>query len=384
MKPDGKAQTACIIAGEVSGDHHAAALVGAANRRLPGLSWFGIGGPELRAHGVETLYDVSDMAVMGISEVLRRYSFFKRTFNHIVRELETRRPDVLVLVDYPGFNLRLAKRAHDMGIRVVYYICPQVWAWRSGRIADIERCVNRLLTIFPFEAQYFNRDRLAVEYVGHPLIESLRRTPLTEGPELPWCSGPRIALLPGSRVHEIQRILPILVSACSLVAERHPEAGFVIASAGPGLTGEINSILDSRPDGGPEIRVIENAARRILSEADAAFVASGTATLETALLRCPMVIAYRVAPLTYRLARRLVKVDHIGMANIIAGRRLCPEFIQSDATAQNLACALLPLIGDSPERKAMLEGYEGIAEALGEGNAYERAAEAVVEELRSA
>jgi lipid-A-disaccharide synthase len=305
-------------------------------------------------------------------------------FNHLFRELDSRKPDILVLVDYPGFNLRFAQQAHRRGIKTVFYISPQVWAWKKSRIPKMAACLDHLITIFPFEARYYEGTSLPVTFAGNPLVDELQQDPNVTSPAT-TTDTPTIALLPGSRVHEIRRLLPVMLKACERVAAERPDVRFVIASASDTLTPHIETqIKEQAGTAAGRISVVTGSTRTILSEARAAWVASGTATVETALLRCPMVITYRVAPLTFALARRIVKVDHIGMVNIIAGRRLCPEFVQDQATAENLATAITPLIDDGDARQEMLDGLAEVSKALGEPGAAQRAAAVVLDVLSDA
>jgi lipid-A-disaccharide synthase len=370
-----------VVAGEVSGDMHAAGLVRELNKHEPGVTVFGIGGPELRAAGAETLYDVKDMAVMGLAEVLRRYGFFRRVFRHILREAAARRPDAAVLVDYPGFNLRLAARLHAMGIKVIYYICPQVWAWNRSRIPRMARIVDRLLTIFPFEPDCFADTGLRADFVGHPLVEEAEQALRDPPSALPWPGEPRVAILPGSRPHEIRRILPAMWQAAGRVAESHATAGYLVAAPGPEQETLIREVVAAVP-GGPALwGVVTGRTREVLRQARAAMVASGTATIETALMGCPMIVVYRVAPVTYHVFKHLVRVPHIGMVNIVAGRRACPEFVQHEATPEALAGGVLPLMDDGPERERMLAALREVRERLGAGDAAKTAAACVAEEL---
>ena len=219
-----------LIAGEVSGDMHAAGLVRAIKRRNPDVEFFGIGGDELRAAGMEIVVDARDMAVMGLAEVIKRYGFFKRVFTDMIELARARNPDAVVLVDYPGFNLRFAEQARELGIKVVYYICPQVWAWHRSRIRKMARIVNRLIVIFPFEPDVFKGTGLKVDFVGHPLVEVAEKALAEPLKDLPWNGEPKIALLPGSRRQEVERILPSMVSAAALLEKMNPAAGFIIAS----------------------------------------------------------------------------------------------------------------------------------------------------------
>jgi lipid-A-disaccharide synthase len=370
-----------VIAGEVSGDMHAARLIRALRRRDPSLRCYGIGGPRLRAEGVETLHDIRDMAVMGFTEVVRRLAFFRRVLFEMVEVARTRRPDAAILVDYPGFNLRYAARLHAMGIKVIYYICPQVWAWNRRRIPRMAMIVDHLLAIFPFETQVFAGTPLRVDFVGHPLIDDLEEDAAGQAAPLPGTGVPRIALLPGSRRQEIDRILPVLSAAARLLERRFPGADFLIPTPSQEGTAHVRRILDRLPRKPARVHVVEGAARAILRQSRAALVTSGTATLEAALLECPTVVVYKTSPLTYVLGRLLIRVPFIGIVNVIAGRRVCPEFIQDAATPEALAEALAPLVEDSPSRQAMQAGFAEVRAMLGKENAADLAARLVLEAL---
>ena len=349
--PEEKKQTAkrfLIIAGEVSGDMQAARLVAAIRQRLPGAEFYGIGGEEMRAAGVETFYDVRDMAVMGISEVLRRLRFFSRVFREMKALLKSRRPDAVILTDYPGFNLRFAAVAHAMGIHTISYICPQVWAWHRSR---------------------------------HPLVDDARRTWEEPPAALPWQGQPRIALLPGSRRHEIQRILPVMWAAAANIEKTQPGTSFMIASPNERVEAMVRGQISRLPDGPTRWAIVTGQTRQVLRQAKAAMVASGTATIDTALMHCPMIVVYRVSWPTYWMGKMLIRVDHIGMVNIVAGERLCPEFIQHDATPESMAQAMIPLLSDTPDRLKMVAGLQKVSHALGKGGAAERAAEAIIQSL---
>ncbi len=373
-----------IVAGEVSGDMHAAALVRELRRLLPAARFFGIGGDRMRALGVETFLDVHDMAVMGFTEVIRRLPFFRKAFRQTVAIALQRRPDAVILVDYPGFNLRLAVRTHAAGIRTFYYICPQVWAWNRGRIPRMASIVDLLLAIFPFEKAVFEGTPLRVEFVGHPLVDEINEA-LSEPPApLPWQGDPRIALLPGSRAQEIRRILPCLCDAAVQIERQRPGASFLIPTPGPDAERLIRTMLAELPVKPARLAFAPGGTRQVLRQAHAALVTSGTATLESALLMCPTVVVYRTSPLTYFLGRRLVRVPHIGIVNVIAGRRICPEFIQHATTGANLAGALLPLLDDSHARREMLRGFEEVKSLLGPGGAAARAAAILAAEWQGA
>lgn len=370
-----------VIAGELSGDMHAARLIEALSRQRPDLRFFGIGGDEMQAAGVELLVHARDMAVMGFSEVLRRYGFFRRVFHRMLGELDRRRPAAVILVDYPGFNLRFAAQAHARGVRVIYYVCPQVWAWGRGRIPKMARIIDRLIAIFPFEQDVFAGTGLKVDFAGHPLVDEAAAAHAAQPLELPWGGAPRVALLPGSRLHEIRRILPVMAAAAARLESRVPGIAFIVAAPSEEQARSVRAVLAACGAVPARLQVVVGRTREVLRQARAAMVASGTATVETSLMRCPMIVAYRVGALTYALGRLLVRVRHIGMVNIVAGREVCPEFIQGAATAAALADAVEPLLGDTPERRRMLQGLEEINRRLGPGQAAERAAAVVLDEL---
>jgi lipid-A-disaccharide synthase len=365
-----------MIAGEISGDMHAAKLVAELNQEMPGVEIWGIGGDRMRAQGVETLVDIADMAVLGVSEVLKRYGFFRRVFRDMIAAVEARKPDAVILVDYPGFNLRFARQMHRRGIKVIYYICPQVWAWKRGRIARMAEYLDRLLVIFPFEVAVFKGTGLVTDYVGHPLVEDARAALAAPRSELPWPAETRLALLPGSRIQEVERILPLMLETLRRLRVTQPGIGAIIAASSVDMARRIQALVGDAEG----VNCVTGQTREILIQANAALVASGTATLETALLGCPMVVVYKTAPLTYAVAKRVVKIPHIGMVNIIAGRELCPEFIQGAARPENIIPALEPLLGDSGARAEMIAGLREIFDTLahkGEKSAGELVAESV-------
>ena len=369
-----------IIAGEVSGDMHAAALVKAANRLNTNLQWFGIGGSLMRSAGVETLHDISEMAVVGLAEVLKRYLFFRRVFFEMLDVADKRRPDVVILVDYPGFNLRLAERLHKRGIKVVYYICPQVWAWHRERIPKMAKIIDHLITIFPFEADHFAGTGLRVTYAGHPLVDEIHAALQNEPEELPWKSEKHIALLPGSRLQEIRRLLPDMWKAAAIIERNNHETSFIIAAAGSEQSILMQELIQNNP-GPKNFSIVVNKTRDILRTSHAAMVASGTATVETALLRCPMVVVYRVNGLTYHILKHLVKVDNIGMVNVLAGKQICPELIQHELTPQKLAKEMLPLIDETPQRKRMLNELNRVISLMGKGGTAQHAAQILLDQI---
>ena len=367
-----------VVAGEISGDLHAAGVIRALRARDPGVEVFGIGGDALAAEGAEILHHVDDMAVFGPFAVLQKYPHFRRVFDHMVAVAAERRPKAALLVDYGGFNLRFAKQLKRLGIKVLYYVSPQVWASRRGRIRKMAEVVDRLMVIFPFEAEVYRGTGLKVDFVGHPLVDGAKASREAPPGELPWPGRPRIAMLPGSRRQEVSRILPVMLAAAARLRQTYPEAGFLVAAP----THDFAAAAAAALEGWPELpaKVVAGETRRVLAQARAAWVTSGTATVEAALMRCPMNVVYRTSPLFYLLGKMLVRVPHIGMVNLLAGRELCPELIQGQATPASLVGALEPLLGDTPERAAMLQGLDEVVQSLGPGGAAAKVAEIVFRE----
>ncbi|MGH9468314.1 MAG: lipid-A-disaccharide synthase, partial [Terriglobales bacterium] len=359
-----------VIAGEASGDAHAAELITALRRRHPDLRFFGCGGEAMAAAGCELLVHDRELAVMGLVEVVRHLPRLRRLLGVLRQALVTRRPHAIILVDFPDFNLRLAATAHAAGIPAVYFISPQVWAWRAGRVRQIQRHVRRMICIFPFEADFYARYGVEVASVGHPLVE---RIAAYRGANPPAPAGSnRVAVLPGSRQRELDFHFPVLLDAMRRLHARHG-CSFVLPVA-PHLHAErIRARVPS--DLQPVLEVLPPGNMYpALAEARLALVASGTATVETALFGVPMVVFYRLSGLSYRLGRRLVRTPHVAMVNLIAGREVVPELVQGAFTGAALAAQAERLLDDGPERTAMLAGLAEVQSRLGPPGAIERAA----------
>ncbi len=359
-----------IVAGEVSGDLHAARLVRDLHAIRGDVEFFGIGGDALRREGVRIHVDARDMAVVGFVEVISRLSFFRGVFKRMVTMLREERPDALLLVDYPGFNLRLAAKAHAMGIPVLYYVSPQVWAWHKSRIPKMAKILDLLMVIFPFEVDVFRGTGLKTVFVGHPLVESVKRTLSKPAEELPWpAGGRRIGLLPGSRRQEIERILPVMLDAARELRRRDPSTTFLIPAASAEIRGLIEAQIAARTAAEREaLGVVDGQMREVARQAGAAMVCSGTATVETALMKCPMIVVYRMTAPTYWFGRMIIRVPWLGMVNLIAKRELCPEFIQGAARPAAMADAIEALAGDTPARREQLAGLDEVSRTLeGEG-----------------
>ena len=369
-----------IIAGEDSGDMHAADVIRALKEKHSDINVWGIGGDKLRAEGVELLHDTREMDVLGIVEVLKRYSFFKRTFNEVLAEADKRKPDAALLVDYPGFNLRLARELKNRGIKVLYYVCPQVWAWNRGRIPKMAEIIDRLMVIFPFEVDVFKGVDLKVDFVGHPMVDELREFRAKEPELLPWNGKTKIALLPGSRKQEIIYILPRLLEAAHLLEQSRPDISFLIPVPERRLA-LVESVMQKAGKAPRNVSIVTGKAREVLKQADAAFVASGTATLEAALLRCPTVLVYRGSFLNYLFARALIRIPWLGIANIVSGKEIMPERLQQHMRPIELVAAIDPLMTDTPVREAMIHNFQALEKMLGTGRPAGRVASIIAEEL---
>jgi lipid-A-disaccharide synthase len=363
-----------IVAGEASGDLHGGNLVREMRRIDPSLSFYGVGGTRMRLAGVDLLADVADMAVVGLTEVVFKLAAILRVMRRLKASLKNERPDLVILIDYPDFNLPLARAARKRGIRVLYYISPQVWAWRKGRIATIRKTVDRMAVILPFEEEFYRKAGVEVSFVGHPLLDEVRKKyPRTEAMKRFGLREDAITvgILPGSRRSEVERILPEMLQACRILEEKVSPLQFVLPLAGTLDPDFIREILGRFP---VRVQLIRDETYDAIAVSDAAMVASGTATLETALLETPMVIVYKVSPLSYAMGRRFIRVDHIGLANIIAGRTVVPELIQDEATPERIAAEIRELLvrrGRAREMRAALAEIRG---KLGTPGASERTA----------
>ena len=372
-----------IVAGEPSGDAHAAALVNALRRREPQLECFGATGPLLRAAGVEPIINTDELAILGILEVTRALPKFLDVFRKLKQAAIEHAPDAVVLVDWPEFNLRLASALHRRGLKVIYYISPQLWAWRPRRIETIKRDVDLLLSILPFEAEWFKaRGVDHVEFVGHPLAgevkarfdreEFCRRNGLDP-------ARPIVSFLPGSRHKELERILPPMLAAIEKLSWVRSDVQCVIVVA-PSRTIEETRQIVNRQDGTSSIKLVRGETREALAASDAAAIASGTATLEAALLETPMVVVYKESAMNWHTLGRLINVSHYGLVNLVAGKEIARELMQNDLNGENLTDELLKLL-DPPTNQLARQQLAEVAHRLGEGGASERAAEAIIKSI---
>lgn len=367
-----------VVAGEVSGDIHAGNMLAELRRIDPGVRAFGIGGDRLRAADLELIASSEELAHMGLVEVLRELPRIRRIMRHLVEEAERRRPGVAVLVDSPDFNLRLAARLRQRGIPVVLYVSPQLWAWRRGRVRTVRRLAREVLCILPFEVDFYEEHEVRARYVGHPLVDEIDRVGLLDRTSDP-VSG-RLALLPGSRAMEVRQLLPVMLetlrrTASSLISEA------VLVEA-PGMAEEVEAIVADY-GGDPRLRrVAGEGRRRELADSEIAWTASGTATLECTLLDVPMVVGYRLQPVSYAVAKLLVRVPNVALVNLIAGRSVVPELLQREWTPDRLWATTVKMLEDGTA--TLREGLSEARSRLGGPGASRHAAEAVAEYLEQA
>lgn len=366
-----------MIAGEASGDSHGARVIGELKRRRPSVDVYGIGGDHMRREGMELLFHISSLSFMGFVEVVKHLSFIREVEQRLERVLVERPPDVLVLIDYPGFNLRFARKARLHHIRTLYYISPQVWAWHKGRVKKMKSLVDRMKVIFPFEVDLYRREGMNVEFVGHPLAESLQSTMTRKE----FCSavgldpGRRIlGLLPGSRKQEIERIFPTMLEAGAALQQKH----HIHIAVGVASNLGVEELKRFIPDNSGAV-LVENKTYELMRHADAAIVTSGTATLETGWFGTPLVIVYKASPLSFFIGRMVVDLPYIGLVNIVAGKTVAPEFLQGEMTARNLVEATDRILMDSAYCHTMKVELSQIKKKLGQAGASARVAEGIIE-----
>ena len=368
-----------VVAGEASGDHHAAGLIRALQSEAPGLRFYGMGGREMVSAGFEALHDARDLAVMGLAEVAGSLRRGLKTLRSLRATLRERRPRAAVLVDFPEFNLKLARAAREAGIPVIVFVSPQLWAWRARRVQTVARCVDRVICILPFETAFYRQHGVRAVFVGHPLVDSVRapeREPIRSRWNLP-AGQPVLALLPGSRRQEIRSMLPQMLEAARRLEISPGLSGVLLPVASTLSDTEIRAAAGS--GGFPDhVQLVQDGFLDALTAADLAIVASGTSTLAAALTDTPMILGYRVHPLTYVLGRHLTRVPHVGLVNLVAGRRAVPELIQDDFTGENLAREARHLLGDPAAMEAQRSAFREVSQRLGPPGVFARAAEAVI------
>ena len=369
-----------ILAGEASGDAHAAAFVRQLRDMDPGLSYTGMGGKAMREAGVDVFFDSSSIAVMGLVEVLRHWGDIKRAMAIVKSRLESEKPDLLILVDYPEFNLKMARHAKSLGIKVLFYISPQVWAWRPKRIHKIGRLIDHMAVIFNFEKRYYEAAGIPVSFVGHPLVDEVnrdidakairRRLGIPAGQTL-------VGLFPGSRRSEIMRLLPVMLQTAQLMHQQRPELGFIIPVAST-LNPEEITAQCADAGLGAAIQVVQDDIDDLISICDAIATCSGTVTLEIALLNKPMCIVYRMSALSYFIMSRLVTIPHIGLVNIVADSPVVRELLQDKANPDSITAEVFKILDDSDYREKIKSGLAQVRENLGSGHGARNVAKLVI------
>ncbi|HEY5616796.1 MAG TPA: lipid-A-disaccharide synthase [Vicinamibacterales bacterium] len=369
-----------ISCGEASGDLYAGALAAELHARAPSVEIVGFGGQRLQAAGATLAGDFTGLTVTGLTEIVRVLPQSWRMYRRLVNDARTRRPDVFVAIDFSGFNFHLIAALRRLGIAIVYYVSPQLWAWRPRRIETMKRFVDKVLVIFPFEAGVYERAGVPVQFVGHPLVDLARAVQ----PRSAFLSdlglrpdAPTVALLPGSRPNELRRIAPDMAAAIPLIRARLPGVQFVVARA-PNLGDELFSPFPS------DVVVVDNRTDDVLAASDVVVTASGTATVQAALHEKPMVVVYRLSPLTYRLGKPFVRVDMYAMVNLVAGRRVVPELIQTDFTPERVAQETILLLTDTERHARTRDALRAVCERLGPPGASGRAADAILDVARRA
>jgi len=371
-----------IAAGEASGDLHGSNLVRVALSFNPDLKFYGIGGEKLKAAGVDLYFDLEHQGLFGLTEIVTSLRNTLRILRTLKKSLHEEKPAALVLIDYPDFNLSLAKTAKRLGIPVFYYISPQIWAWRRGRVKKIKRFVDRMAVVFPFEVDFYQQYGLEVSFVGHPLLDVM--TPPRPKAEVKVELGfdpsrPLLALLPGSRLTEIRQHLALMLECAFEARRQRPDLSLAVAQADTFKDGDLAPFLEDGPD---KVKLVIGRTHLLQNAADVVLTASGTATLETALMLTPMVVIYRVRPLTHFFIKRLAKVDYVALANLIARERLVPELLQKEARPDRITAELMRLLNEPESRVKMIEGLRRVREKLGAPGGSQRAARLLLETMK--
>jgi lipid-A-disaccharide synthase len=370
-----------IVAGEASGDMHGAALAAAARELDPELSFFGMGGERMAAQGVELRVDLEHMAIMGVTEVFSGLGQVLSALRTLKEALVNDRPEALVLIDYPDFNLRLAKAAHKAGVPVFYYICPQIWAWRTGRIKQIAKWVDRRVVVFPFEPEFYQRHGSDADFVGHPLLDSMEAPRPKDQVKAEMGFDPEkrlLLLMPGSRKHLAALLAPVMLETAAELCRKYPDLQLALARADTLPEDFLSPMIQNAPKG---LKIFNGASHALQNAADAAIVASGTSTVETALMLTPMVVVYRMSGLSFFLGRMLVDTKHVAMANLIARDRIVPELLQYEANPETIGENVARIFDDETYRQNMIQGLALVRKRLGEPGASRRAAELLLDTM---
>lgn len=373
MNPVSHQTCVAVIAGEASGDQHGAKLIKAMQKKNPALFFCGIGGPALRQAGVRILVDASELTVVGITEVFSKLPGILKGMGTIKKLLKSLKPELLILIDFPDFNLHIAATAKKIGIPVLYYISPQIWAWRRGRVKRIGRLVDHMAVILPFEQQFYTTNHVPATFVGHPLLD----TPLPTADQI-FTTGVEgqvtIGLVPGSRDNEIARHLPVMLNTADILKDRLKQARFIISQAASVERKQIEMIVAQHPCR-MNVEIISDGVETVFERSDVIVAASGTVTLQAAIHGVPMVIIYKVSPISFMLGRALIRVPNIGLVNLVAGRQLVPEFVQNAANAENISSAVAEMLTDRIKLNHLKKQLFALRDVMGGAGASDRVAE---------
>lgn len=373
MNPVSHQTCVAVIAGEASGDQHGAKLIKAMQKKNPALFFCGIGGPALRQAGVRILVDASELTVVGITEVFSKLPGILKGMGTIKKLLKSLKPELLILIDFPDFNLHIAATAKKIGIPVLYYISPQIWAWRRGRVKRIGRLVDHMAVILPFEQQFYTTNHVPATFVGHPLLD----TPLPTADQI-FTTGVEgqvtIGLVPGSRDNEIARHLPVMLNTADILKDRLKQARFIISQAASVERKQIEMIVAQHPCR-MNVEIISDGVEAVFERSDVIVAASGTVTLQAAIHGVPMVIIYKVSPISFMLGRAMIRVPNIGLVNLVAGRQLVPEFVQNAANAENISSAVAEMLTDRIKLNHLKKQLFALRDVMGGTGASDRVAE---------
>ena len=373
MNPTPHRACVAIVAGEASGDQHGAKLVTAMQKKKPAPFFCGIGGPELRRAGVRIVVDASELTVVGITEVFAKIPGILKGMGTIKKVLKSLKPDLLILIDFPDFNLHIAATAKKLGIPVLYYISPQIWAWRQSRVKRIKRLVDHMAVILPFEQKFYAQNNVPATFVGHPLLDG-HLPPPQPAPTAGVDGQTTIGLVPGSRENEIIRHLPVMLDTADILKDRLKHATFIISHAPSVERQQLEAIVADHPCR-MDVEIISDGVEAVFERSDMLVAASGTVTLQAALHGTPMVIIYKVSPISFMLGRALVRVPYIGLVNLVAGRKLVPEFVQNDARAENIASAVEDMLSDRRQFNQLKEQLVELRDLMGSTGASQKVAD---------
>jgi lipid-A-disaccharide synthase len=367
-----------IVAGEASGDMHGSGLIRELERMNPDLEIFGMGGDKMKKEGVELVFHIDQLSIMGFWEVIKNFSFIRRVMRTMISAVETRKPDLAVLIDYPGFNLRFARKVKSLGIPIAYYISPQVWAWGGNRVKKMQSLINRMIVVFPFEKPIYDNFQISCEFVGHPLLEVTRPVLSLEDFQKKFDLRKNdvvVGLLPGSRWQEVEKMLPLMLESSRILNPRIRNIKLILGLAPTIKKEKVENMISSSY---LPIALAENLTYDVMKHSHLLLIASGSATLECAILGTPFLVLYRTSLWTYLVAKSLVKIPHIALANVVAGKQIVPEFIQKKAVPRKIADEMYDILNDQKRYKIMQSELEKVKGKLGEQGASRKAAQIVM------